>query len=158
MTQDNPYQPPAADAPMMGGALSEGQYEFSLLENSTIDKTGRRARIWGVISLIIGVLLLLGGLVLVAGLLDLPAGIGAALAPLVLAVLVPLGIVYLVMGKLYMDSGQALRLVVTTEGNDVELMLRGIDKMANAFRIEVILTVVALAAGFILGLTGAALS
>jgi hypothetical protein len=57
-----------------------------------------------------------------------------------------------VIGGLYIASGSALRGVVDTEGNDVTLMMSGLNRLANAFRIEAIVTVIALIGGFILGL------
>ena len=154
MVQQNPYQPPVADAPPAAAeSLSDGKYEFGHYENATIDKVAGRARIWGMISLIVGVLCVLSALGSAIFSAQLPAELTKILLPIALAVLLPMGVVYLVMGKLYMDSGAELKQVVATQGNDVELMMRGINKMAGAFRIETIMTLVALVAGFVIGLT-----
>jgi len=154
MVQQNPYQPPVADAPPAAEpSLSDGQYEFGHYENAAIDKVAGRARIWGMISLITGVLCLIGAIGVALFGAKMPAEVSKILLPIALAVLLPMGIVYLVRGKLYMDSGAELKQVVATQGNDVELMMRGINKMAGAFRIETIMTVVALVVGFVIGLT-----
>lgn len=147
---ENFYQAPVAEAGVQ--ALSDGQYEFTGPENTAIDKTGRRAKIWGVISCIVGVLIIIALVVVgVAGIGSLPPAVTAAVFAFS-----PIGLVYLIMGWLYLTAGQQLRLVVTTEGNDVELLMRGIDKLASAFRLEVILTVIALVAGFVVGIGMAA--
>src|SRR5262245_34790185 len=131
MVQQNPYAPPVADA-VAGAALSEGEYEFSEMENAVIKKAGERTRTWGIIPIATGVLALLAAVIVVGvGLPRFPGGLGALVGPAILAVVLPYGVVYLVMGKLYVDSGNALIDVVRTEGNDVELLMRGVDKMAS---------------------------
>jgi hypothetical protein len=57
---------------------------------------------------------------------------------------VPLLLVCAVAGWLYLGTGRALKEVVSTEGNDVELLMRALDRLTRAFRYEVIATVVAL--------------
>jgi hypothetical protein len=49
-----------------------------------------------------------------------------------------------VAGWLYLGTGRALKEVVTTEGNDIELLMRALDRLARAFRYEVIATALAL--------------
>ena len=145
--QDNLYQPPAAEAGVR--PLSDGSYEFSSIENGAIDKVGSRARVWGIISLVVGVLVVVALLAVFAMAGEL--GPLAGKARMALLALAPLGLVYLVMGWLYITAGQAMRAVVATEGNDVEHLMRGLDKLGSAFRLEVILTIVAVVAGFVLG-------
>jgi len=145
--QDNLYQPPAAEAGVR--PLSDGQYEFSVLENATIDKAGARARIWGIISLVVGVLVVVALVFVFAMTSEL--GPLAGKVRLLLLGFAPVGLVYLVMGWLYITAGQAMRAVVATEGADVEHLMRGLDKLGSAFRLEVMLTIVAVVLGLVLG-------
>jgi len=57
---------------------------------------------------------------------------------------VPLFLICAVAGWLYLGTGRALKAVVTTEGNDVELLMRALDRLTRAFRYEVIATGLAL--------------
>ncbi len=147
---DQPYQTPGAS--LGGGSrdLSDGHYEFSDIENATIGKTASRANLWGIIAIVIGLLMLLGlgGALFavtafssdIASFVD-PAVAGAALV----AIMAPLVLVNLLVGWLYIAAGKALQTVVDSEGNDVELMMNGLDKMAAAFKLEAIVTVVGVA-------------
>ena len=140
--------------------MSDGVYEFGGYENMVIDKCGRKAHLWGIISLIVGVLLvlLLGGALIAfetsVDAADLPPDMPLSknLIRGLLIGLLPIAVGNLVMGKLYMDSGNALKQVVTTQGNDVELLMRGLDRMGKAFRIEVFMSAVAMVIGFTIGL------
>jgi len=142
MEGQNPYQPP-------GGS----EYEFDEAENRVIAKTAKLARLWGVFALIVGGLLLVAIGVVIAMAQRLAyelnvdyrtiTGIAAGLAPLV--------IVDLVVGGLYIASGSSLQAVIDTAGDDVQHLMRGVNRLGNAFRIEAIVTAVALVGGFILG-------
>jgi hypothetical protein len=154
MDEINPYQPPSDLAAAAAGPQGTGQYEFDELENLTIARTAKFAKVWGVFALIIGVLLLVAIIVALVLARDIAWEMGAdpTLIMGIIAGLSPLAVVNLVIGWLYIASGSSLRAVVDTEGNDVELMLSGLNRLANAFRIEAIVTVIALIGGFILGL------
>ena len=115
-----------------GGQLSEGNYEFSDLENVSIERAATSASIWAVCAIVGAVLL--GTLAAVQFYLDNLRG-----AILVL----PLFLVCAVAGWLYIGAGRALKKVVETEGNDVELLMQALERMASAFRNEVIATGVA---------------
>ena len=156
MVEQNPYQAPSAE---LGSAtLSSGTYEFSDLENNVIGRTASRTKIWGVISLITGVFSAAGLAVLIA----LWGTIESVLAqssqvPMntsvmfgAIAMLIPLSLVHLVIGVYYLGSGGALSAVVQTEGNDVELLMRGLNKLANAFRAEVIVTIISAVIGVVM--------
>jgi hypothetical protein len=124
MTQPNPAEP----GPSAGQAsLSEGAYEFTGDENVRIERAASSSTIWAVCAMVGA--LLLGTLAFVQFHLDNLRG-----AILVL----PLFLVCTVAGWLYLGAGRALKNVVTTEGNDVELLMRALDRMAKAFRNEVI--------------------
>lgn len=156
MVQQNPYQPPRADPAGPGEAiLSTGRYEFGDMENVSIDKTGRRSYIWGVISIIIGVLAILGGVAAIAFVGELSGELGFLTPGVILAVLVPTAVVNFATGFLYVSAGKAFRAVVETEGNDVELLMTGLNKMAGAFRIEFVLSIVGFVIGGVIGLMAA---
>jgi hypothetical protein len=121
--------PPGAGGPP---SLSTGRYEFNGDENVSIDRAGTSASIWSVCAIVGAVLL--GTLALLQFFLDNLRG-----AVLVL----PLFLICAVAGWLYIGAGRALKQVVSTEGNDVELLMRALDRLSKAFRNEVIATVIA---------------
>ena len=152
----NPYEPPADPFPGAPAALSTGEYEFNDQENQIIDKAGRRARLWGIFSFVIGGLSMVAALAFLAmsgtfvalGGSQFGTLIGALVGGAAVFMLVN-GIVYAVMGKLYVDAGAALRDVVVSEGSDVAHMMRSLGKLGTAFQIEAILTIAAFALGFV---------
>jgi hypothetical protein len=156
MEGQNPYQPPAIiDAGPPGPpGMGPSEYEFDERENRTIARTAKLAKLWGVFALIVGALLLIVIGIVLAVAEDLAYELGAdpRLIIGVAAGLAPLVIVDLVIGGLYIASGGSLRAVVDTAGDDVPLLMSGLNRLANAFRIEAIVTLVALVAGFIIGL------
>lgn len=115
-----------------GRRLSEGQYEFDENENVSIERAGTSSSIWAACAIVGAVLL--GVLAALQLFLDNLRG-----AILVL----PLFLVCAVAGWLYFGAGRALKDVANTEGNDVELLMRALDRLARAFRYEVIVTVIA---------------
>ncbi len=129
MNPQMPGQPPpgADQAP-----LSSGGYEFQAEEDVSIERAGASATVWAMCAVVGAVLL--GTLAFVQFYLDNVRG-----AILVL----PLFLVCAVAGWLYLGAGRALKEVVETQGNDVEHLMRALDRMAKAFRYEVIATVVA---------------
>jgi hypothetical protein len=135
-----------------------GQYEFSEVENFTIARTAKMAKVWGVFALLIGVLTVVAIVVALAFSMDIAweMGVDPTYVTGFIAALLPLAIVNLVIGWLYIASGNSLRKVVDTAGNDVTLMLSGLNRLANAFMIEAIVTVVALIGGVIFGIALAA--
>lgn len=151
MQPHNPYQAPvAAVAP---NAAAGGGYEFDQLQNREIEKTADRTRLWGIVSLIGGIVALLLTLVFIVGIVSAnllgKLGTNATVAfAIIFGFFGPLGLVYTVVGKLYIDSGNALKAVVTTAGNDVAHLMTALDKLANAFRLEVIMSAIGFAIGF----------
>ncbi len=113
-----------------------GNYEFNEYENSIIDKTASRAKLWGIISTTIGGLELLGS----CGMFASPA----------LATYLPAGIVAIVVGVTFIGAGNSLKAVVTTQGNDMMHMMQAMQKMSTAFIIEIICALV----GFALAVIG----
>jgi hypothetical protein len=126
-------QTPAGPGDGGGARLSDGRYEFSGDENMRIERAGVSSGIWAACAMT-GALLL--------GIL---AGVQVYLNNVRGAVLlVPLFLICVVAGWLYWGTGRALKQVVTTEGNDVELLMRALDRLTRAFRYEVIATGLAL--------------
>lgn len=109
-----------------------GNYEFNDYENSVIDKTADRAKLWGIISIVIG------GLQCVSS-------CGMFVSP-TMGMNLPTGIVAIVVGVTFLGVGNSLKAVVTTQGNDLMHMMQAMQKMSTAFLIEIICAIV----GFVL--------
>jgi hypothetical protein len=126
----NPYagQPP----PMAMMAPQYGNYEFNEYENSVIDKAAGRAKLWGIISIVLGALQIIGS----CGMFASPQ----------LASYLPAGIVGIVVGVTFMGLGNSLKAVVTTQGNDLMHLMQAMQKMSTAFIIQIICAIV----GFVL--------
>lgn len=153
--QQNPYGAPQGNvgAPPMGGGggqLSTGQHEFGQIENAAMTKAGGRTKRWGYVSLVLGAILLLASFAIF--------GVGAALpGPMAGGAVAALGVgtaalIQLATGWFYVQSGDRIESVATTQGNDVEHLMQGLDKLANAMRIEAIVTMVLFSLGFIAAL------
>lgn len=125
--QWQPQGPQAPPGPTSQGAPF-GTYEFNEAENSIIDKAAGRAKLWGVISTVIGAMEVLA----TCGSIGNPG----------FAVALPLGIVGIVVGITFVGVGNALKNVVNTRGNDVAHMMTAIEKMGSAFLIQAIVTIV----------------
>jgi hypothetical protein len=133
----NPYG--GAPPQMMGPGMMApqyGNYEFNEYENSIIDKTASRAKLWGIISTTIGALQILGS----CGMFASPT----------LATYLPAGIVAIVVGVTFIGAGNSLKSVVTTQGNDLMHLMQAMQKMSTAFIIEIICAIV----GFVLAVLG----
>jgi hypothetical protein len=130
----NPYAAPGAP---MGAYQGYGQYEFNDMENSIIDKTAGRAKMWGWISAILGGCQLFGGTC-------------GSLANAGMAVYVPYGIVMLIVGITFIGVGNSLRMVVQTQGNDIAHMMQAMQKLGSAFFIQSIAFIVMLVLGILL--------
>ena len=132
-------------------APAPGGYEFDAIESSTIEKIGRRTRTWGIISLVLGIALTIGLVVFIALADQLKS---TAIGPFVyagVAAMVPLVIVHVAIAALYIGSGSALLRCVSTQGSDIEHLLAGLGKMGTAFKVEFIVSLVGIVAGFGVG-------
>jgi len=117
---------------MMSGSF--GNYEFNEMENSIIDKTASRAKLWGIISIVFGVLNFMsscGGFAKADMFLNLPTGI-----------------VGIVVGIAFLGVGNSLKMVVQTQGNDLMHMMQALQKMGSAFMVQIVVTII----GFVLAL------
>ena len=136
-TPANPYGGAQGGPPaMMGMAPQYGSYEFNDYENSIIEKTASRAKLWGIISTTIGVLQVVGS----CGMFASPT----------LATYLPAGIVAIVVGVTFIGAGNSLKAVVATQGNDLMHLMQALQKMSTAFIIEIICAIV----GFVLAVIG----
>ena len=124
----NPYASPGAMPGMGMGMGSYGNYEFNDMENQIIDKVAGRAKLWGIISTVIGILQTLGSCTAVAS----PGA----------AVYLPLGIVGIIIGVTFMGVGTSLKNVVNTQGNDVAHMMQALQKLGSAFMIQIVCTII----------------
>jgi hypothetical protein len=153
----NPYAPPTANlgAADPDGKLSDGRYEFTPAENTVIARAAKLARAWGIIAVAGGALV---GLMVVAGVVAIliysprfPVATTAVILSLVLvAVIGPIAVVNVITGRYYIASGRSLQDVVETSGNDVAHLMTALDKVAGAFRLEVIFIAVTFALGILL--------
>lgn len=117
-----------------GGA--RGSYEFNETENAIIDKAASRAKLWGIISIVIGALQCISSCGAV-----IPNNLG-------LATNLPAGIVAIVVGITFMGVGNSLKMVVQTQGNDLAHMMQALDKMSGAFMVQIVCAIL----GFVLTL------
>lgn len=98
-------------------------YEFTVPQNAVIQKTATYAKVWGIFSIVLGAMQILMGL----------SGGGFLLA----------GIVSIVIGTVFIGVASSLKAVVVTEGNDIDHMMDALQKLGNAFLIQVVATVAA---------------
>ncbi len=125
--------PPAAGfggspAPGFGGAPGAGQgggYEFGHAENAVLASTATKAKVWGIVSVVLGVLQIFYGLY---GILLNGAAIPYGFT----------GLANLVVGVSFLGAGGALRSVVDTQGNDIAHLMAAMKKLGTSF---VVLTV-----------------
>ena len=113
--------------------LSEGSYEFNGEENMRIERAGSSSSVWAACAMIGAILL-----GILAGLQIYLKNVRGAL------LVAPLFLMCAVAGWLYFGTGKALKEVVTTQGNDIELLMRALQRLTRAFRYEVITTIFAL--------------
>ena len=129
--QQNPYGAPQQQPGMMSGGGSYGVYEFNDTENAIIDRAASRAKLWGIISTV------LGGLQCFMSCF--------AIASPLLATNLPTGIVAIVVGITFMGVGNSLKQVVRTQGNDLMHMMQALDKMGSAFMVQIVCAIVGFA-------------
>ncbi len=97
-------------------------YEFTVSQNVIIQKTATYAKLWGIISIFVG-------------------------AIQILVAQLPAGIVSIIIGMVFIGVAGSLKAVVVTEGNDIDHMMAALQKLGNAFLIQVIVTVIAVIVG-----------
>ncbi len=159
----NPYAPPTETVGTgTGWAGTSDDYEFDITEEQIIAKAGRRARLWGIISIVIGALYLVGAAALLIGSSMLVSMLGprlgmaggAIIGGAMIVVLLG-GVVFVIVGKLYIDAGAALERVVTSSGRDIEHAMDALRGLGTAFQVEALMTAAVMVVGLVLGLLGA---
>lgn len=117
-----------------------GNYEFNDRENAVIAKAAGRAKLWGIISIVVGVLYTLSGFFffLSPGLLTNFAS----------------GIKDIIVGIVFIGVAGSLTSVVQTQGNDVQHMMQALDKLATSLMVQIIVTIVGVILGGILMVVG----
>jgi hypothetical protein len=113
---------------------SYGTYEFNDTENSVIDKAASRAKLWGIISIVVGVL-------------QCFASCGALAKP-DMATYFPTGIIAIIVGVTFLGVGNSLKAVVQTQGNDIAHMMQALQKMSSAFTVQIVCAIL----GFLLAI------
>ena len=104
-------------------------YEFTVPQNAIIQKTATYVKLWGIFSIVLGAMQILVGM--------------ASWAQ------VPAGIVSIVIGTVFIGVAGSLKAVVVTEGNDIDHMMAALQKLGNAFLIQVIATIAAFVVGIL---------
>ncbi|HZO15498.1 MAG TPA: hypothetical protein VFB62_19635 [Polyangiaceae bacterium] len=145
-----PMPPYAAPHPMMPGAppmyAPSPQYEFGPHEDEVIGQAAGRTKLWGIVSTVVGALQVLVGLLALFG------------NPLMgLQLFVP-GIIAIVVGIVFTGAGNSLGAIVDTRGNDIQNLLRGLQKLGSAFTIQVVVAILGAMLGvvaFVIGFMAA---
>lgn len=99
-------------------------YEFNAAENRVIRATGRRTKLWGTMTL--------GG-GLLAILVILAALSGGSFGPAIWVVALLLALIPIFVGRNFIQAGNSLSAVVTTEGNDIDHLMASMSGLARAF-------------------------
>ena len=151
-------------APQMPMQQQAAGYEFNEVENGAIANTAKFARIWGWISLVSGVLLLGLSLLVVFAIAamfatmhssgSMPSALSTAKITALGMSLLPSSIVSILGGIFYISSGSSLYRVVTTQGNDIPLLMDAVKQLSRAFMIEAIAMMVSFVVGLVIGLMG----
>jgi hypothetical protein len=123
-----PGQPAPGGQPQPGG-----NYEFGPADNAAIEKAANRTTIWGYISIVSGLA------AFVAGAMAISFSASDSKAPLVQATLMMA--IHIAVGVTFIKAGKALKMVVTTRGNDVQLMMNGLHQLTSAFTIQIGVTI-----------------
>jgi hypothetical protein len=111
-----------------GGYGAYGAYEFNELENAILARTASRAKLWGVISTVLGVTQMIGS----CGMISSSS----------LGLLLPTGIVATIVGIVFVGVGNSLSSVVGTRGQDVPHLMAAMQKMSTAFTVQIVCNVI----------------
>ncbi len=129
--------PPLGGAPAFGSQQSGGGFEFGPGDNATIEKAAVRTQLWGYASIVAG----LAWFAINAA--QLATSATGSMQP------VWVGFVSLVInvaiGVIFIKCGKAMKLVVTTRGNDIQLMMNALHRLISAFTMQIVLTVIVVA-------------
>ncbi len=106
---------------------TSGEYEFTTLENQTVDKAATWTKILAIVMIIDGGLALFGCNI-----------IGAAIK--------------IAIGVYFLNAAKALKAVVDTEGSDVTNMMTALDKIGSAFIVRIWVMVIGVCLMLVLGM------
>ncbi len=115
-------------------------YEFTESQNGLIRDLAGKMSIYATLMIVVGALALLGGVIAIAK--------GGAVAAVQ-------GITNCVIGFLTMQAGKSFRLIVDTEGNDIENLMGALGELRKLYTFLILLVILAFVGGFIIGLVGA---
>lgn len=119
---------PMAPVPPQGFAEGYGSYEFNELENAILTRTAARAKLWGVISVVLGVTQMVGSC--------------GMLASSSLGLLLPIGIVALIVGMTFIGVGNSLDSAARTQGRDMPHLMAAMQKLTTAFTVQIVCNVI----------------
>lgn len=114
-------------------------YEFTDVQNATIERAARWIGFWSWIAIVTG---FLTGIVPVLTGENMVGGIVTA-------------VVYVLIGMYFRDSAASMRSVVETEGDDIPHLMSAVDKLASAFKVMGVLVILAVVVGLVAGIRGA---
>ncbi|MCU0681840.1 MAG: hypothetical protein MUF34_06220 [Polyangiaceae bacterium] len=126
---------PAFGPPPLGGAPQGGgsSFEFGPADNATIEKAAARTQLWGWASIVAG----LTWFIINAA--QLATSATGSMQPILI------GFVFLVInvaiGVIFIKGGKTMKLVVTTRGNDIQLMMNAMNGLISAFTKQIALNV-----------------
>ena len=116
------YGPPGA--PLAPGAPPPQH----ALESAVLSRTASRAKLWGVISAVLGVTQMVGSC--------------GMLASSSLGLLLPLGIVALIVGLTFIGVGNSLEAAARTQGQDMPHLMSAMQKLTTAFTVQIVCNVI----------------
>lgn len=120
--------PPGTYPAGYGPPQAYGAYEFNELENAILARTASRAKLWGVISAVLGGVQILGSCGMVAS--------------SQLGLLLPLGLVAMIVGMVFVGVGNSLDAVVRTRGHDLPHLMQAMQKLSTAFTVQIVCNVI----------------
>jgi hypothetical protein len=123
--------------------MEEQNYEFTEEQNLSLKKLTSQMNFVGVFTLVLGVFLVALGIYYTM----------ATSKTIILAIFVfVMALVIIVMGVYTMGSAKSFKLVIKTEGDDINNLMRALDKMTTWFGIVslmIVVTIAILILGFI---------
>jgi hypothetical protein len=136
---------------MTQGTQEHGQYEFNSAENAVIGRTGGWVNAWGIIQMI------LGGFAAIGAAITIVVGLAAtSRGPLIGGMSYLLYAAFLLfLGVNFTRAAGAFKRVVSSQGNDIPLMMQALESLRKAFKAQVIFMIVAAVIGLMAGLAAA---
>lgn len=116
-------------------------YEFNTSENESIKKLINQMTFVSIFLIILGALYAAFG---ISNLVAAPADVSAEeTSPFIKFIFnLVLATVFIVMGLVTVNSANSFRLVVKTEGNDIENLMKALDKLTTWFSIQTMMIII----------------